>query len=813
MPSLTALNSALSGLRIAQSNISVLSNNIANVNTPGYSRKTQQQTTLLIDGQGQGATADIIKRSVDAYLLRELNDQRAVASGLEAKQSYFQQIQEFHGPAEQENALSNRIGALKNAFQNLANDPSKEYLLNDVYQQASETAKKFKGFSELLTRLRNDSQNEMDQAVSQINTLTARITELNLQIKSSIAVERTVADLQDQRDLALGELSGYIDVSYYERGDGVMVIQTQTGTPLADDEQRKLLFNPTTIGAVMYYPNSVSAIRVDNAVTGPDLTAQGNLGGKLGALIELRDTTLPQYQAQIDEAAYRMAERFDSQGLRLFSMPNETIPLDDPTQPPPLGYAGFSRDMVINPDIVADKTLIRSGTNGNTVSEGSAEVLRKIVDFAFGDVAFKQATSTVDMSGASITAIAGTRDISVLGALENHADITAGNTFDITLGATTNTITIGAGDTASDLVDSINAAFPGMAQLSSGGRLSLQGNADIAIATNTISVAGLSALGLSAGTTTLADTDNLFGLLNIAPRSRVVGITDIAEMGPLDSSDYIVPLPSGSPRDTFSLAIGSNPAIDIVIGAGDTAADLVNTINAAYAGVASLGPNGNLVLNASESITIADVNITNAGLTELGLTAGTFAPTNPSFTVQVGNNVPVDVEITPTDTGDSLLAKLNAVYGVEAEFSVPDGFLQFRPAEGGDITLTDGLGSPLQAMGVQVANVNHAAFKNTGVGPGGVVATSGIGSSTGLVNYTTQLISKQSQDASNIDVSITSEQVYRDTLDRRLQDGSGVNIDEEMASLVQLQNNYAAAAKAIQVIEEMFNTLLQSVLR
>ena len=177
MASLSALNSALSGLKIAQSNISLLSNNISNVNTPGYSRKTQQQSTVLIEGRAQGVTAQTIQRAVDAYLLRELNDQRAIAAGLEVKQTYYQQIQEFHGPAEQKNALSNKMGALKDAFQNLANDPSKEYLLEDVYQQAFETTKKFKGFSELLTRLRNDAQNEMDQAVLQINTLTKQVTD------------------------------------------------------------------------------------------------------------------------------------------------------------------------------------------------------------------------------------------------------------------------------------------------------------------------------------------------------------------------------------------------------------------------------------------------------------------------------------------------------------------------------------------------------------------------------------------------------------------------------------------------------------
>lgn len=813
MASLSALNSALSGLKIASSNISLISSNISNVNTDGYTRKTQQQQTIIVQGKGQGVNAGLIKRAVDAFLLRELNDQRAVAAGLETQSKYYQQIQEFHGPAEQENAISNKIGQLKESFQALANDPSADYLLNDVYQEAYETVNKFHDFSDLITRLRNDAQNEMSQIVTQINTLTEQIADLNLQIKASFNVNRPTADLEDQRDLALAELSEYIDVSYYEQSDKVMVVQTQRGTPLVDNQSRQLIFKPSSIGPLTYYPNSVGEIRVDNAVTGVNLTDQANLGGRLGALIELRDTTLPQYQAQLDEAAYRMAERFDSQGLRMFSLPNESLPIDDATLPPPNGYAGFSRFMVINPDIVADKNLIRSGTSGNTVSVGSSEVLRKIVDFTFGDIAYQEATGTVDMSGAGVAAVAGTRDISLLGSLDSHADITAGTAFTLTINGVPQNITIGVGDTASDLANTINGFFPGAAQLSPGGTLTLTGAGDITIANGTLGAAGLTALGLTAGTTTLANTDNLFGLLNLSGRTRVVGTTDIKELTTLDQSEYIEPLPSGAPKDTFSIAIGGAAAVNIVINAGDTATDLVNTINTAYAGLASLGPNGNIVFNSGESITIADVNLGVNGLSELGLTAGTYSPENPTFDVKVGNKPAVKIEVTPTDTGDSLLAKLNAIDGLEAEFTTPGGFLQFRPTEGGEITLTDGLNSPLAQMGVTVANIAHTTFATTNIGPGGSVSSSGIGSGTTLTDYVTQTVSKQSQDASNIESSLTSEQVYRDTLARRLNDESGVNIDEEMAMLVQIQNNYAASAKAIQVIEEMFNTLMQSVLR
>lgn len=812
--SIYALNSALSGLKIAQSSINVLSSNIANVNTVGYSKKTLQQSTQVVNGAGIGVLAQEIERAVDKFLRREVLDQIGVASGLQTRAQYLQQIQEFHGPAEKEYALSNQLGKLKAAFQNLANDPSQGYLLDAVYQESFETVDKFHKFSDLITRLRNDAQDEMNQVVQNINALTAQIADLNRQIKSAFQAGKTTADMEDHRDIALQQLAEYIDMSYYERTeDKIIVVQTQYGTPLVDDSKRELYFNPSSIGPTMSYPGSVAAIRVNDPMTGVNITDQGNLGGKLGALVKLRDETLPQYQAQLDETAYRMAERFESQGLMLFSMSNQTIPADDPTTEPPNGYAGFSRLMRINPAITNDRELIRSGTTGQTVPVGSAEVLRKIVDFTFGENALQQALGNIDLSGGLNAYVQGTANIQNLATLDAHAAINPGtnDTFSIQIGtgAVVN-ITINAGDTATDLVNTINAAFPGLnlASLDSGGRLVLAANDDITIGDVNLGAGGLAALGLTAGTVDVGDPDTLFNALNLLPRSRVVGEANIKSLGDLNSSEFI----ESGLYDTFRITVGDFDPVDIVIGPNHTAEDLVNTINASFPGLAQLSGNGNLVLTSAESIRIEDVNLGPNGLSELGLSTGITAPTLPSFSVQLGQKPPVTINIEPSDTSATLLAKINAIEGLTATLTVPDGYLQITPDEGGDITIVDGHGNPLQAMGVQVSNVAHTAFRTTGLGSNGTL-NSGVGSGTTLINYMTQVITKQTQDASNTENALVSEKSYRDTLVRRQQDESSVNLDEEMAMLVQLQNNYAAAAKTIQVIEEMFAQLMGAVLR
>jgi hypothetical protein len=467
----------------------------------------------------------------------------------------------------------------------------------------------------------------------------------------------------------------------------------------------------------------------------------------------------------------------------------------------------------VNPDIVADKSLIRTGTTGNTIPVGSNELIRKIVDFTFGENAFQQGTSTFDLTSVTNAGISGTSILTSYGTLDTHPAINPGtnDTFSIQLGAgAPANITITAGQTAADLVSTMNASFPDLAALGPNGNLYLNSTQDITIGDVNLGAAGLDAIGISAGTVPVANVETLFDQLGLSSRARVIGTTDLVELGVLDGSDYINPVPAIPNRDTFQLSIGGGAPTNVTINLGDTVNDLVNTINTTYPGLASLGPNGNLVMSSLESIAITDVNLGTIGLAELGLVAGTTQTNLPSFTVQVGNKVPVQIDILSTDTNVELLSKLNAIDGIDAQYTIPDGFLQITPTEGGDITVNDGTSNPLAQMGLTVANVAHTAFNATNVGPGGTLSGTGISIGLGLVEYSAEAISKQSQDAAIIETTITAEQVYRDSLQRRLSDNSGVNIDEELANLIQIQNNYAASAKAIQAIEEMFNTLLAS---
>jgi flagellar hook-associated protein 1 FlgK len=129
------------------------------------------------------------------------------------------------------------------------------------------------------------------------------------------------------------------------------------------------------------------------------------------------------------------------------------------------------------------------------------------------------------------------------------------------------------------------------------------------------------------------------------------------------------------------------------------------------------------------------------------------------------------------------------------------------PTDGGSLTVTDTAGAPLAAMGVTISNVAFTAFRQTHLGPDGTLSTGLLANST-LQNFMSSSIAVQSQAANVNQAQSAQETTYFNTLQQRNANTSGVNIDQEMTNLIQVQSAYAAAAKMIAATKSMFDTLL-----
>lgn len=822
--SFQALNSALSGLRTAQLQLNTISNNVSNVGTEGYTRKILPQSSQVLESTGEviGVQSETIIRNVDLNLARDLWTQISAVSALDVKQSYLDRIVSFHGTPDSEISIAAELSDLKDTIASLADNPNDTFLQRTVLEQAETVAGKFNDFGDLITTMRNDAQDEMEVTVERVNGLLEQIAQLNDQIRSAINLNRSSADLEDLRDQAVKELSDEMSVTFFQRGDGVLVVQSSTGVLLADERATELYFDPTIIGATSIYPDSVAGLYAGgNPVTTPGAfdISQTNLGGRLGALIELRDETLPTYQAQVDELAHKTALRFEEQGLRLFTDANGFVPADtppeiDPSLTTPVEYVGFASTIQVNELIISDNSLLQSGTYTSDVPilNGSSEILSRVLEFTFGDTAYQQAIGTVDITIAS----SGSAD------LQEHLGLYSQNQVVIGPDLTEYTEIDSAGANTTDLITALSEYA-----------LSYPANDEFQIQ--------------------LYDRSG-------APTAATLSI-DLSDLGTNPLYAIGQPDPSGTLSDgTIDNALDQlvalvNATIISEEGFGNIPIDLQAR--------ASINAFGQFTIESRGDIEFISTGFANAMGSDtfqgiFGTTAQLFETEHPYFDIQIGGEEPVRITIEPGEDETDLLAKLEKLTAADA--GVPGLLVDDIAFAGGTLTLRPGLddtafsgpqfggsmqfiagqgstdGSGVAAAG---ANIIEALFGSatpitsvdyqseeyqvTGVGSGtyvpfryanlgqGANISTGLVSGDTLVDYAQKMITAQSQDLNAVNQSYEDEDTLRDLLETRLLNESAVNIDEELSNLILVQTAYSAAARTVTAVDELFEELLNAV--
>ncbi len=793
---LSSLGTALSGLKINQQQIDIISNNVSNVGTDGYTRKILPQSTKVVEGKSIGVLPGTIVRNVDIRLERDLWTQVSSVNYYDVQANYLNRIDQFHGSPSANISVAGEVGKLQDSFAALANAPADQFLLTDVVDQAQDTAEKINDLSSYYERLRNDAQSEAEIVIQSINDLLERIAELNSEIRFSKASGRTVAGPEDSRDQSIKELSELMGVSTFSRGDGMLVVQTSSGVELASDVAAKIVFRPGAISAASFYPDSVAGLFVGDPTKtagAVDITEE-NLGGTIGGLIKLRDDTFPKQIAQLDELAHKLASRFDAQGLRLFTDASGTLPSDAPpdtsTDPETaVTYVGFASQIQVNSAVISDQSLLQTGTYGGTIQSGANDIIRRVIEYTFGDIDYQMLTNSDTATSVDIRAAA-----------------TGGTTLQDWLG-----------------LDSTN-------QVSSG--LSLSNYASIA---DIITAGGTDVFGSGATETDtfiLRFDDPDFGG---GPYDIEIDLRTVASTGTSAAQDLIDHIAldadwAGAVADFgASVSIGSD---------GELVINSASNIEIANSAVEPLSTQGFAFLGLSTALSEAQ---------------------DPYFDIKIGNNQPVRVTIDPNDTEVELLAKLNAINELAVQIDA-NGFLSMRPGNdfnnpdfGGDLTITGGpfttnsasLGGTATGRtsidnGVNIAQSlfgtyeviaagvienqspiidvlyqseteagsgSFVSFRSELLGPSAAVKTE-IGSSLTLNDYAQKIVNEIAQELALINSRHEDAKSLKGLLQQQLLNESGVNIDEELGHLIVVQTAYSASARVLNVVNETFKELL-----
>jgi len=327
----TSLNIAAQSMLAEQGAIETTTNNIANVNTPGYARERADfaETTPLQVGNltlGTGVTLQDVTSLRDSILDLRVNQETQQQGQLNAFISGGQQIQTLFNETSG-TGLQAPLTAFFTSLSQLSANPSDLNTRQGVITAAQNLASAFNQTSTNLTNLQRNVDQSVSQSVSQINTLTSQIAAVNIQVQSASTGGQNPGPFIDQRQQLINQLSNLVDVSEIDAGNGSLTLTTSTGAPLVVGGQS---FQLTT--------------QTDSTTGMQDIYSQGSnitskiSSGQLAGQLQIRDQEIPSIQNSLDTLASSLATSVNSQNAKGIDLNGQAG--GNLFNPPPAGVTG-----------------------------------------------------------------------------------------------------------------------------------------------------------------------------------------------------------------------------------------------------------------------------------------------------------------------------------------------------------------------------------------------------------------------------------------------------------------------------------------
>lgn len=316
---LSSLSNAVSGLRVNQDSITILSRNVANSGTPGY----HKQSLNVIDYNSTNATyarSAGVQRAFSLSLQTYYNRQVSDTAQADVMANYLNKLQGFMGKPGSAGSLDTMFGSFRNSLQALATSPDDYSTRATAVAQAQAMAQRLNEMSSMVQNLRQETETQISSSVTNVNAMLVSLNEVNQRMLDLGMTDTARAALYDQRDRLVASVAEVIDIQANYRPDGTVALLTRSGVGLLDNGVSTFQFK--TAGALS--PTTQTSMNSEESRVGTlllttpsgltiDLVQQGVLqGGELAGLVQLRDKILVETQNQLDEIAAGLAIAFSS---------------------------------------------------------------------------------------------------------------------------------------------------------------------------------------------------------------------------------------------------------------------------------------------------------------------------------------------------------------------------------------------------------------------------------------------------------------------------------------------------------------------
>lgn len=333
-----ALRTAQSGLLANQQALDITARNISNANTAGYSRKVVGFENSALVGAGSGVQVAQLQRSIDEGLLKSFRQESSDLNALSSQTSFWDRLQDLFGTPEANSSISSTVQSLTDAMESLSLSPNDSLEHTEVVRRAQDLTEQLQQMSQTIQELRLQADQKLSEVATEINSLVGEIDTLNDDIIASGSVNLETSDLKDQRDIKVSRLSELIDIRYFERSDGDIVVFTSNGRTLVDTVPPDVSHSsasgvtPTTTHSSGGFGSFFIG---DSSNPANDATTDIRSGTAKG-LIDMRDSILPNLQSQLDELGAQLRDTMNLVNNRGVSFPgaqeyNGTRSFTEPT--------------------------------------------------------------------------------------------------------------------------------------------------------------------------------------------------------------------------------------------------------------------------------------------------------------------------------------------------------------------------------------------------------------------------------------------------------------------------------------------------
>jgi flagellar hook-associated protein 1 len=357
--SLTGIMSAArSGLQTAQTGMTTVSNNITNVNTPGYAREVVSQSPAVVNGVGVGVTVDEVERVTNSFLEAANYGASSQLGSANIISNLVGQAQSAFGDPTQATSYLNQLSTVFSDFTAAANDPASSLPRDQALSDLGNFLDSTQNVADTLNGLNDQADTQISSDVSTVNSLLSQINSININISKIGGEGADISGSQDDQSQLLNQLSSLLSIGVTTNANGTVSVYSTGGQLLVGNgNAATLTYNSAVSG--------FSTLSVAPAGLATTTTMQAG-DGELAGLMTLRNSTIPGIQNQLSS--------YVSGAVSAINSAHNANTAD----PPPQTLTGRNTGLDL-PTVVGDF----SGTTNIAVVDASGNLTQQVaIDFS-----------------------------------------------------------------------------------------------------------------------------------------------------------------------------------------------------------------------------------------------------------------------------------------------------------------------------------------------------------------------------------------------------------------------------------------------